>query len=385
VPQVKNALSAAGLSYTYFVRQIGLWAAIPHALVGTFVPLMMVAMLTRFFGENRSFREGLAVWPYALFAGLCFTIPYVLTSTGSPEFPSLIGGLVGLAILVPVTRADFLSPKEKWDFPRLSSWPREWMGSIKPDHTDQAETISMWRAWIPYVLIGSILVLTRVDFLPFGNWTKALSIGYGRIGRIPISNSLEPLNLPGILPFMFVALLCIPLFKMKKRSVTTAWSEAGKRIISPAIALMFAIPMVRVMIQSGNTPLEWESMPLTMAHFVANTVRGAWPFFAPFIGALGAFMAGSNTVSDMLFGLFQYGVAERLGLPHLIILGMQAVGGAMGNMICVHNVVAACATVGLIGVEGLLIRRNLLPMMIYGIMAGIIGVLFAYVLFSHLF
>ena len=50
----------------------------------------------------------------------------------------------------------------------------------------------------------------------------------------------------------------------------------------------------------------------------------------------------------------------------------------MGNMICVHNVIAACATVGLVGVEGLLIRRNLGPMAIVGGIVGIVGLILVY-------
>ena len=62
-----------------------------------------------------------------------------------------------------------------------------------------------------------------------------------------------------------------------------------------------------------------------------------------------------------------------LNIPRTIIVALQDIGGAVGNMICVHNVVAACATVGIIGQEGSAIRRNLLPCLIYGLAAGIIG------------
>ena len=117
-------------------------------------------------------------------------------------------------------------------------------------------------------------------------------------------------------------------------------------------------------------------------HFSAG---GTWPFFAPLIGALGAFVAGSNTVSDLMFSLFQYGVADRIGAPHLVILGLQALGGAAGNMITVHNVVAASATVGLVGREGLLIRRTILPMIYYVVFAGLLGLQFSYVLFPSVF
>ncbi|MCF7708087.1 MAG: L-lactate permease [Verrucomicrobia bacterium] len=386
VPSVINAAEQQGMSFDALIHKIGIWAAVPHALVGTLVPLMMVCMLTRFFGENKSFREGLKVWPYALYAGACFTIPYLLTAVLiGPEFPSLLGGLFGLGILALTTRAGFLVPKEKWDFPPQETWLPEWMGTIPASPKNINSHIGLVRAWIPYILIAFLLALSRLKFLPFGTWLNAWSIKLTNILGVGLDSSIEPLYLPGLFPFVIVALLCIPLFKMESSMVSRAWKETFVRLVNPAIALVFAVPMVRIMIQSGHNPNDVLSMPLVMAKFVADTAQGVWPLFAPFIGALGAFMAGSNTVSDMLFALFQYGVADELGLSRLIILGLQAVGGAMGNMICVHNVVAACATVGLVGAEGLLIRRNIIPMTIYGLLAGTLGLLFVYILFLGLF
>jgi lactate permease len=253
------------------------------------------------------------------------------------------------------------------------------------DAESTTRKMSLLYAWTPYVLIGLLLVITRVKFLPVGDWVKALSFGYSDILGTTVSNTIEPLYLPGILPFILVALLCIPMYRMSGRQVGVAWKDAIKRIKNPTIALLFAVPLVRVMMQSGNSPQGWESMPLVMAEFMTNLVKGAWPLFDPFIGALGAFMAGSNTVSNMLFSLFQYSVADQLGISHTIIVALQSIGGAIGNMICVHNVVAACATVGLAGVEGILIRRNLLPMTLYGIVVGIIGLILVYFVVPGLF
>jgi lactate permease len=106
---------------------------------------------------------------------------------------------------------------------------------------------------------------------------------------------------------------------------------------------------------------------------------------SPFVGALGAFMAGSNTVSNMMFSLFQYSIADQLSISHLLVVSLQSVGGAVGNMICVHNVIAACATVGLVGVEGILIKRNLIPMTVYGLVVGLAGLVFIYLLLPGLF
>ena len=78
----------------------------------------------------------------------------------------------------------------------------------------------------------------------------------------------------------------------------------------------------------------------------------------------------------MTFSLFQFEVAQQIGLADsapLFMVALQAVGGAAGNMICVHNVVAASATVGLFGREGALIRKTLIPTAYYLLAAGAIG------------
>ena len=236
--------------------------------------------------------------------------------------------------------------------------------------------ISLAMAWLPYFLIALLLVLTRVRSLPFGGWIKSImTVHYTDLFGTGISNTFNILYIPGVMPFILVALLCIPIYRMNKTQVSLAWKETFKRIKGPTIALLFAVPMVRIMMQSGNNPVEVTSMPLVMAESMTNIFKGAWPLVDAFVGALGSFMAGSNTVSNMLFSVFQYSIADQLGISKIIIVSLQNIGGAFGNMICVHNVIAACATVGLVGVEGILIKRNLIPMAIYGLTVGIIALM----------
>ena len=122
------------------------------------------------------------------------------------------------------------------------------------------------------------------------------------------------------------------------------------------------------------------SMPVMMAQAVANGVGGIYPFFAPAVGAMGAFIAGSNTVSNLMLAEFQFSVAETLGLSTAMMVALQAVGAAAGNMIAIHNVVAASATVGLLGREGTTIRKTIIPTIYYLVFAGIIALIAFYVL-----
>jgi len=350
------------------------------------MPLIMVAMLTKFFGEKKSIKEGLAIWPYAIFAGLCFIIPYLSSALLlGPEFPNLIGSLIGLAILIPATRSGFLVPKQTWDFPERKLWDDNWNGSIIISGITSRNNHSLFKAWTPYILIGLILFLTRAKFLPFNGWIQSVKFVSPKLFGTNVVTDFDPLNIPGIMPFMMISLLCIPLFKMSVKQVASAWSEALIRLKGPFIALIFAVPMVRLMMQTGVNPNGYLSMPIAMANAMAGLFDEAWPLADPFIGALGAFMAGSNTVSNMLFALFQYSVAESLGISRFIVVSLQNIGGALGNMICVHNVIAACATVGLIGVEGLLIKHNLIPMTIAAIIAGSLGMILISVLGGGVF
>jgi lactate permease len=116
-------------------------------------------------------------------------------------------------------------------------------------------------------------------------------------------------------------------------------------------------------------------MPVELAEGVAAVAGNAWPLFAPMIGGIGAFVAGSNTISNMMFSLFQFEVGERIGADPTWVVALQAVGGAAGNVICVHNVVAASAVVGMAGREGDVIRKTVLVFIYYILVTGILGLI----------
>jgi lactate permease len=385
-PETLEAVTGAGMNYAEFVHHIGAWSAFTHSIPAIFLPLIVVVIMTRFFGEKKSFREGLEIWPYAILAGFCFVVPYLLSAwLLGPEFPSIIGPLTGLAIMIPLTRAGFLVPKTSWDFAEKRKWPASWMGTISPSTGDNGKNISLFKAWIPYILIGLLLVLSRMPSLPFNRWLSSVSIRFFNLFGTSVGNNFEPLKNPGLFPFVFVAVLGIFIFRMKKDKSLAVWKETFQKIKIPAIALFFAVPLVRLMMDSGNNPAQMDGMPLVMAGYLAGIFQGVWPVFAPFVGVLGTFISGSNTVSNMLFSLFQYSLAENLGISRTIVVSLQNVGGAIGNMICIHNIIAVCATVGLTGIEGLIIKRNIIPVVIYAVIAGITGFMIIYAIGANVF
>jgi lactate permease len=374
---VRSFAGARGFAEWHdFLAYIGARVALLHAIAGTLIPLFVVSLMTRFFGPNRSFAEGLRIWKFALFAAFAMTVPYVLLANLlGPEFPSMFGGLIGLAIVIPAARRGFLMPRAEdvWDFEPRARWDPEWTGTIQiHDVAHRHGPMSLALAWAPYVLVGVLLVLTRLRTIPVGAWLQSWTLQASNLLGTTISTSVQPLYLPGTI-FIVVALITFFLHRMEPAGFVKAIAGSSKVMIGASAALVFTVPMVQVFINTGGGGAGYERMPIVLAEAIATLAGSAWPFFAPLIGGLGAFVAGSNTVSNMMFALFQFGVAERIAVDPTWIVALQAVGGAAGNIICVHNVVAASAVVGLTGREGVVIRKTLLPYAYYTLLVGSLG------------
>ncbi len=318
--------------------------------------------------------------PFAIFTGFAFTIPYALTGVFlGPEFPSMIGALVGLSIVVPAAKAGFLIPKTTWDFPSREEWPKMWLGSITLKAPAAEKKISLPMAWVPYLLVAGLLVASRVSPAIKG-LTKSIAIPFKDIlGEAGVSYTILPLYLPGGI-LIFVCLLTFFLHRMKVSEFVSAATNSAKTLVGAGFVLVFTIPMVRILINSGVNGAELASMPVAMASFVANTFGSIYPIFAPSVGALGAFIAGSNTVSNMMLSQFQFAVANKLAVSGALFVALQAVGAAAGNMIAIHNVVAASATVGLLGQEGKTLRVTIIPTIYYALATGLLGMVAIHIL-----
>jgi lactate permease len=382
-PEVQARADALGLDQLGFIAHTATQVATIHAIVGILVPLILVTMMCGFYGEKRSFRSGLAVAPFAVYAALAMIVPYVTVAyLLGPEFPSMLGGFLGLVLVMFTSSKGFLMPKDVWDFPPRERWSDRWMGTVDPTKEADALTrnMSMVRAWSPYVIVAALLLVTRnvpaiKDFL-----MGPAALEVANIFGTGISQNLELLYSPGAI-FLLACLVTYVLHGMKGAQIKASWKVAGGQLGGAAFALLCAVPLVRIFINSGPdfNAAGLDSMPITLAQAAADVAGQGWPIVSPFIGALGAFVAGSNTVSNMMFALFQFNTGIGIGAASPeTVAALQAVGGAAGNMVAVHNVVAAAATVGLLGREGDLIRKTILPMTYYCLATGGMGYLWIF-------
>lgn len=374
---LEQNLTAAGANMEGFKLLLTKWVAIPNAIVGILIPLLGLIILTRFFGKDKSIKPALAAAPFALFAGLAFVVPYVLiAATLGPDLPSLLGGFIGLGIVVFAAKKGFLVPKKKWDFPAKSEWEPSWMSRETVAEPTQTN-MGLFKAWLPYAMIAIILVVTRIPSLGLKGFLSSQTLSLSNVlGIEGLDYVLKWAYLPGTIPFILVALITNVIYRMKPKEIVASWKTTFKQLTGAAIALLAGVAMVQLMLKSGTNDAGLDSMLTVMANSIADLSGAAYPVISPIVGVLGSFMSGSATVSNLLFSSLQFETASILQLPEVLIVAAQTSGAALGNMICINNVVAVCATVGCVGAEGIIIRRNAIPAFIYYLLVMLIIVVF---------
>lgn len=272
----------------------------------------------------------------ALLALLAFLLPAsALALWTGPELPTLGGAALGLVAFVALLR-----------------W-RQRGGS-----TPGSAAGGLGRALAPYAVLIALVLATRAlptlkDTLAGLDWQWQIGADFG--------GEIAPLLHPGSLLLLALLLGC-RLQGRPLAALRPALAASARRLLPVALALLAMLALSRLMLHAGM-------VDALQAGAVA-AVGGAWPWVAPALGALGSFVTGSATASNLLFGALQAQTAESLGLPVPWLLAGQHVGAAIGNIVCPHNLVAAAAAVGLAGREAELLRRTLLPCLAVLLLTG---------------
>ena len=361
ISNMADQLTASSVGQEWFTREVTHKVCVYLGVGGLVVPILLVAVLVLCFGEREQrLRRILEMVPFSLLAALTFLVPYYLLGTFlGPEFASIVGAIAGMFLTVLAARFHILVPKHRWRFRTDAATPQTDLGT--PPTTGQ-----FFLAWTPYLAIAVLLFVTRVDVFGLKDILKGI--------YIPIHNILgvDGLNLdfqwaynPGIFPFGVVALVTALVRRVPGRETAQVARDTGRQLANLTVALIAGVAMVQLMMHSGENGSGLDSMLSQISQLMVNLVGTAFPYMSPVIGIFGAFVSGSCTVSSTLFGPLQYETAELLGLSATTIVALQLTGGALGNMICINNVVAVTSTTNAPGNEGRIIRTNLLPCLVY--------------------
>jgi lactate permease len=310
----------------------------PTALLhASLAPLLVLSIV--FIAATGRFQAKYAAW--AIVAAVCFLLPYlVLAAWVGPELPTLGGALAGGSAFAFVLR-------------RM--------------HAQQTETLdarSLAIAALPYVVLVGLILVTRL--VPqIRDPLRQVVVEWALPG--PFGGRIEPLYHPGTM--LFAGFLLGGLLQGRKPTeLAAAIAAAVRRLVLVAIALFGMLAIARLMVHAGMI----EALAAT-----ATLTGRAWPLLAPSVGAIGSFITGSTTVSNILLTDLQQAAAADLGLPALALIAAQGFGAAIGNCAALHNIITGAASVGLQGREGDILRKTGPVCLGYLVLGGILALMVA--------
>jgi lactate permease len=317
-------------------------------------------------GGPRTLRQGFIPM---LLVGIGMAVAqYVVVIHGFWSLGGLSGGLAGLALSLMLFRL----PRYRGSAAQVSHSP-----TLLAEHPGRARGTSsqppLWLALAPYallilVIIGGQLVapvkaflgqvVIRVEF-------PELSTSKDWVTPAEPGRTINLFGHAGALLF-YTSVLSYLLLRWKgyyrPGAVGRIARSTVRRAVRSSIGIATMVGMAVVMQHAGMTR--------ALAEGVADAVGDAFPLASPFIGALGAFMTGSNNNSNVVFGSFQQDVATLLGLNVFIILAAQTAGGAIGSVFAPAKIIVGASTVGLGGEEGPVLKK----VMSYGlVLVGVIS------------
>lgn len=356
------------------LSEIGQITSVVHLFASLIIPILALRVIVSW----QQIRQNLL---FIIISILACTLPYVAIAWFNYEFPSLVGGAIGLFISVGVASKGIGLSKVKEE---------------SEIHHEKVSTPLLLKALFPTASLIIILAITRIQQLPFkamlNDSSELFSLHLGYLGNFHLSKGLifsltdiftttqaasyKMLYVPALIPFVITVLISIPIFSLKWKNTQSLFTASFKQVQKPFLALVGALIMVNVMLMGGEN-----SMVQIIGRGLASATGEYWTMFASYLGAIGAFFSGSNTVSNLTFGAVQYSVANATGLSVPLILALQSVGGAMGNMVCINNIIAVCSVLGIEKAEGRIIKTTAVPMFIYGVIAALVAYLVIPLLF----
>jgi lactate permease len=366
--------------------EIGLKAALMHAVAAVIIPVIALRLVV----DWKEIRRNLLFVELAIFSSV---LPMAAVAAFNYEFPSVVGGAIGLLLTIFLAKHGVGLAEDNASTAGLVTPGSQSTSGPRNPEASTLHRADVLRALTPLIATVGILLVTRIPFLGLRQLltseANSISIPLGKLGVFSLSPSLvfqlrgilgEDLHwshallfVPSILPFFVAALIALMLYRCPWSVYRDVAGETFTRLRNPVIALFGALIFVQLLKIDGE-----RASTKILGDALATGTGGLWIYVAGFLGALGSFFSGSATISNLTFGPIQLRIAQDLGVSPTTMLAVQSVGGALGNMVAIHNIVAVCAVLGLKDQEGAILKKTFLPTLAYGIILAIVaGIWFA--------
>ncbi len=216
--------------------------------------------------------------------------------------------------------------------------------------------IKLWVAFAPYVILVVLAFVTNL-IAPLAEYLDGVQVSlqfpelltaYGWVTPAGSGRNISIFGHPGF-TLLVSSIIAYLIFKRSGYYKAGVMRTLGNKVLNSAVksslGIVAMVGMAILMSHSGMTN--------TLAQGLSEGFGKVWyPLVTPIIGALGAFITGSNNNSNVLFAVLQQNTAELLNLSVPLILAAQTAGGAVGSILSPAKVIVGCSTVGMTNREG---------------------------------
>ncbi len=339
--QAITGLNMLPLAFTTVVQMV------PFMIL---VPFLMVTA-----GCGRKALKGIV--GITLVSGVSFVVPELLVSKFiGPELTVIVGCVVSLF-------CTFLMARARRNMPVPAEYD---MSAMKAgmELKQNKSTMKLAVASLPFILIFVLLLLTsKLDPPVYAFLSAVKSTVKISTASAAAKVSFSWINTPGVI--IFIAAIIGSLaqkadFKMMRQALGDTLKQTSKTVIT----IMSVLAVAKIMTYSG--------MIAAMAHLFVSITGSYYPFVAPIIAAIGAFVTGSGTNTEVLLGTLQTSAAQQIGVSQYWLAAANSVGAGIGKIMSPQCVATAVAAVGLSGQDSKLLKAILKWALVILIMACLI-------------
>jgi lactate permease len=341
-----TAFGAIGLPVTTLAKIAGIDpSTLSYAVSLQLFALIIIVPIALVMLTGKSVKAIKGVFLISLASGLSFAVPQIFVAKYlGAELPALLGSVICIAVTVIIAKVFYKNTASK-----------------------EKESVSLKEgiiAWIPFILVLAFILLTSTLVpginKPLAAIKTSVAIFSGPHAKL---TSFTWIANPGTL--IILATFIGGLIQGAKFvDILKVLGKTCKQMTKSIITILAIVSLAKVMSYSGM---------ITSIAVVLVAITGSYyPIIAPLIGALGTFVTGSDTSSNVLFGPLQIEVAKNLNMSPYWLAAANTGGATAGKMISPQSIAVATAATGIIGSEGKILKTTLKFCLVYLVILGMI-------------
>ena len=342
----------------------------PHLAILFFMPILLTGLaVSHIHSGFKGIVNGLPL--VVVISIIMASSQYLATILNSPQIASTVAGLSGcLFAWVISNRTKILSKNS------ITKKQTE-----KNSNTQSKTSIHL--SVLPYYLLILFSLLSQIPFIKeigtnlffaIDIPSTVTNLGF-KTNEIQNFAKIKLLSHPA--PIILLSLLLFWVTNLSNKNsnfqdLKKTFHKTYNQCIPTTLTTVSIVVMAMVMTTTGMTTL--------ISMLIANNTGNTFPIFSPFIGALGTFISGSNTSSNIMFGALQLETATKLGIGIVTISSIQTIGGSIASSIAPAKILVGTAIVGIGGKEGEVLKKAIPYCLLILLIVGLQAWIFSYLL-----